>query len=192
MKMEQIIREFERALENEYYMELAKKEVMTVPLLIEVFLDDDYANSLWAEQLLECISGENPKLLYPFFEYIAKGLDSKNSYLAWNTWKILVKLLPVDSDNKFELVKEKFYDALLSHNLPEFSIACDCAVPVFYSKPNEQERILNIMKKSSEKKFYLGNDELKNSGKMAEEKVQIFFERIINDKTKAENNALLI
>lgn len=51
MKMEQIFREFERALENEYYMELAKKEVMTVPLLIEVFLDDDYANSLWAEQL---------------------------------------------------------------------------------------------------------------------------------------------
>lgn len=38
MKMEQIFREFERALENEYYMELAKKEVMTVPLLIEVFL----------------------------------------------------------------------------------------------------------------------------------------------------------
>lgn len=57
MKIEQIFREFERALENEYYMELAKKEVMTVPLLIEVFLDDDYANSLWAEQLLECISG---------------------------------------------------------------------------------------------------------------------------------------
>lgn len=48
------------------------------------------------------------------------------------------------------------------------------------------------MKKSSEKKFYLGNDELKNSGKMAEEKVQIFLERIINDRTKAENNALLI
>lgn len=43
MKIEQIFREFERALENEYYMELAKKEVMTVPLLIEVFLDDDYA-----------------------------------------------------------------------------------------------------------------------------------------------------
>lgn len=42
MKIEQIFREFERALENEYYMELAKKEVMTVPLLIEVFLDDDY------------------------------------------------------------------------------------------------------------------------------------------------------
>ena len=31
MKIEQIFREFERALENEYYMELAKKEVMTVP-----------------------------------------------------------------------------------------------------------------------------------------------------------------
>lgn len=189
MKIEQIFREFERGLENEYYVELAKEEVMTVPALVEIFLDDDYANSLWAQQVLESISKENPKILYPFFEYIVKGLDNKNSFLAWNTWKILAKLLSVDSDNKFELVKERFYNALLSHNLPEFSIACDCAVFVFYSKPNEQKKLLDIIKKFSEHKFYLGDAELKKSSELAEEKAQIFLERIMNDS--AENNNIL-
>ena len=189
MKIEQIFREFERGLENEYYVELAKEEVMTVPTLVEIFLDDDYANSLWAQQVLESISKENPMILYPFFEYIVKGLDNKNSFLAWNTWKILAKLLSVDSDNKFELVKERFYNALLSHNLPEFSIACDCAVFVFYSKPNEQKKLLKILKKFSEHKFYLGDAELKKSSELAEEKAQIFLERIMSDS--AENNNVL-
>lgn len=43
MKTEQIFQEFEQRLEKEYYAQLASKEILTVPLLIEIFLDDDYA-----------------------------------------------------------------------------------------------------------------------------------------------------
>lgn len=53
MKTEQIFQEFEQRLEKEYYAQLASKEILTVPLLIEIFLDDDYANAHWAEQVLE-------------------------------------------------------------------------------------------------------------------------------------------
>lgn len=42
MKTEQIFQEFEQRLEKEYYAQLASKEILTVPLLIEIFLDDDY------------------------------------------------------------------------------------------------------------------------------------------------------
>lgn len=112
MKTEQIFQEFEQRLEKEYYAQLASKEILTVPLLIEIFLDDDYANAHWAEQVLEYICEVNPKLVYPFFEFVAKGLDNCNGFLAWNTWKIITKLLPTDTENKFESVKERFYDAL--------------------------------------------------------------------------------
>ena len=92
-------------------------------MLIEIFLDDDYANAHWAEQVLEYICEVNPKLVYPFFEFVAKGLDNCNGFLAWNTWKLITKLLPTE-----------------------------------------------------------------NSGEIAKEKVQLFLERIMNYKTKAENN----
>ena len=46
MKTEQIFQEFEQRLEKEYYAQLASKEILTVPLLIEIFLDDDYAKAL--------------------------------------------------------------------------------------------------------------------------------------------------
>lgn len=183
-----VFQEFEQRLEKEYYAQLASKEILTVPLLIEIFLDDDYANAHWAEQVLEYICEVNPKLVYPFFEFVAKGLDNCNGFLAWSTWKMITKLLPTDTENKFESVKERFYDALASKTPAEFSIACDCAVSVFINKADEQKKLLDILKKSAEHKFYIGDTEIENSGEIAKEKVQLFLERIMNYKTKAENN----
>ncbi len=187
MKTEQIFQEFEQRLEKEYYAQLAEEEILIVPLLIKIFLDDGYTNAHWAEQVLEYISEKNPKLVYPFFGFIAKGLDNRNGFLAWSTWKVLEKLLSIDTENKFESVKERFYNALASKNPAEFSIVCDCAVSVFIGKPDERENLLDIMKKSAEHKFFIDETEIENSGKIAKEKAQIFFERIFDDKTKAEN-----
>ena len=59
--------------------------------------------------------------------------------------------------DKFESVKERFYDALVSKTPAEFSIACDCAVSVFINKADEQKKLLDILKKSAEHKFYIGD-----------------------------------
>ncbi len=101
---------------------------------------------------------------------------------------MLTKLLSVDTENKFESIKDRFYNALASKTLAEFSIACDCAVSVFINKPDEQEKLLDIMKKSAEHKFYIDDTEIENSGEIAKGKAQIFLERIIDNKTKAENS----
>lgn len=163
MKTEQIFQEFEQRLEKEYYAQLASKEILTVPLLIEIFLDDDYANAHWAEQVLEYICEVNPKLVYPFFEFVAKGLDNCNGFLAWNTWKMITKLLPTDTENKFESVKERFYDALASKTPAEFSIACDCAVSVFINKADEQKKLLDILKNPLNTSFTLAIPKLKTA-----------------------------
>lgn len=163
MKTEQIFQEFEQRFEKEYYAQLASKEILTVPLLIEIFLDDDYANAHWAEQVLEYICEVNPKLVYPFFEFVAKGLDNCNGFLAWNTWKMITKLLPIDTENKFESVKERFYDALVSKTPAEFSIACDCAVSVFINKVDEQKKLLDILKNPLNTSFTLAIPKLKTA-----------------------------
>lgn len=81
MKTEQIFQEFEQRLEKEYYAQLASKEILTVPLLIEIFLDDDYANAHWAEQVLEYICEVNPKLVYPFLNLLPKVLTTATAFL---------------------------------------------------------------------------------------------------------------
>ena len=59
---------------------------------------------------------------------------------------------------------------------------------MFLKQVDEQKKLLDILKKSAEHKFYIDDTEIENSGEIAKEKVQIFLERIMNYKTKAENN----
>ena len=75
---------------------------------------------------------------------------------------MITKLLPIDTENKFESVKERSYDALVSKTPAEFSIACDCAVSVFINKADEQKKLLDILKKSAEHKFYIGDTEIES------------------------------
>lgn len=81
MKTEQIFQEFEQRLEKEYYAQLASKEILTVPLLIEIFLDDDYANAHWAEQVLEYICEVNPNLSIRSLNLLPKVLTNATAFL---------------------------------------------------------------------------------------------------------------
>ncbi len=60
--------------------------------------------------------------------------------------------------------------------------------PFSLTKRMNRKKLLDILKKSAEHKFYIGDTEIENSGEIAKEKVQLFLERIMNYKTKAENN----
>ena len=81
MKTEQIFQEFEQRFEKEYYAQLASKEILTVPLLIEIFLDDDYANAHWAEQVLEYICEVNPNLSIRSLNLLPKVLTTAMAFL---------------------------------------------------------------------------------------------------------------
>lgn len=81
MKTEQIFQEFEQRLEKEYYAQLASKEILTVPLLIEIFLDDDYANAHWAEQVLEYICEVIRNLSIRSLNLLPKVLTTATAFL---------------------------------------------------------------------------------------------------------------
>lgn len=81
MKTEQIFQEFEQRLEKEYYAQLASKEILTVPLLIEIFLDDDYANAHWAEQVLEYICEVIRNLSIRSLNLLPKVLKTATDFL---------------------------------------------------------------------------------------------------------------
>lgn len=180
MKISQIYSEFERGFDNEYYAKLASEDVMVAPVLVQIFLEDEYVNARWAMQLLLYISGNTPEIIYPYYSYIAKGLCSKNNFLAWNTWRILSKLTLIDVQDKFNAVKEKFYSALNSTCLSEYSIACECAVDIFAAKTDERDKILEIIKNSHNRIFCIEDEPIANSGSIADEKAEEFFEKIMN------------
>lgn len=180
MSVKQIYNELALNQDDEYYIELARNNVMTIPVLIDIMLEESFMNASRAQKLLEKISENNPESVYPFFDYIAKGLENANSFLAWNVWKIIANLVYVDAKEKWSKVSEQFYIALNSELITEFSIACDCAQKIIAAKPNESEVILEILKNAGKRPFKISGELSESSQAVAAEKVQEFFENVMN------------
>ena len=178
MNLEKLYTEVSAKKEDSYYVELSKKEVLAVPLLIDIMLDDSTSNSRWAEKLLEKISAECPRIVYPYFQYILQMFEKSDSFSVWNVWKIISNLLVCDSENYWKDVHEKYLDALKSDQITEFSIACDCAYKVASSKPDETSCIVKILNDVGQRKFFIAGEVSKASTAVAIEKAEMFFKRI--------------
>lgn len=167
-------------MDDDYYVELAEREVMAIPVLIDTMLGISPVYAGRAQEILETISLAKPKLLYPFFDYLERALDSSNLFLAWNTWKIIANLVHIDSEDKWERVSKRFFDALNSENISEFSITCECAQKVIEGKPSQGEKILAIFRNIDSRVFKISGEVSEASKHVAKEKVQEFFENVMN------------
>lgn len=180
MVLQYIYNEFLQNYEDEYYVELAQNEILAIPLLIDIMLEESFDGAKRAQKIVEKISQSNPKIVYPFFDYIARCLMHKTKFIAWNTWKIIVNLLIVDADDKWNSVRKQYYDALCTDVITEFSIVCECAEKVIVSKPYEASGILEIFKNIENRTFTVLGEVSNASKDIAKEKILNFFDRTMN------------
>lgn len=180
MGLQYIYDEFLQNYEDEYYVDLAQNEILVIPLLVDIMIDERFDDSKRAQKILEKISQSNPKAVYPFFDYIAKCLMHKTKFIAWNTWKIIVNLLAVDTDDKWSSVRDQYYNALCTDAITEFSIVCECAEKVVANKPDETSRILEIFRNIENRTFTVFGEVSNASKEVAKEKILEFFERTMN------------
>lgn len=174
MSIEKIYYEFSKGLDDQYYMDLASREVLVVPLLIDIMFESS-TNSRWAENLIEKISEKNPRIVYPYFNYISQAFDKTNVFISWNVWKIISNILECDSDNLWENVRLKYFKALNSNMIAEFSIVCDCARKVIAYKPEEKDKICKTLVHIDEREFVVAGEISPQSLEVAKEKVQNLF-----------------
>lgn len=179
MSIKRIYNEFSQGFEDEYYIKLARDDVMAVPVLIDIMLDDNFFNARWAQNILEQISENFPETVYPFYKYVADALNNENKFLAWNVWKIIVNLTAVDDGAMWNMVSDRFYASLNSEFITEFSIACDCAERIIVNKSDESEKILNVLKNINNRIFKIGGEISESSLAVAKEKVDQLLEKII-------------
>lgn len=179
MILQNIYNDIFQDMDDDYYVELAEREVMVIPVLIDIMFGISPIYAVRAQEILETISLEKPKLVYPFFEYLERVIDSTNLFLAWNTWKIITNLLDIDSEGKWERVSKRFIDALNSENISEFSITCECAQRIIKSKPSESEKILAVFSNIDNRVFKISGEVSEASKQVAKEKIQEFFENVM-------------
>lgn len=178
MSLETVYNELSKNLDDSYYIKLAEKEVMLIPVIIDTIQNNNNIQyGQWAEALLERISEKTPDLVYPYLTYIADELP-KVSFVSWNIWKIISNLLSCDYQNKWHSIREKYYQALNSEKIAEFSIACDCAEKIVLNKPQEKDNILSVLKNMDNRVFKIAGKPSDGCLKVAKEKALETLEKL--------------
>ena len=96
-------------------------------------------------KVLYTVSEKKPDILYPYWDFLIKHLDSKNSYHKMSAVLILANLTAVDTEKKFETIFEKFYNNLKSEKtiVPIYVIKSSGKIVNF--KPNLEGKITDLL-----------------------------------------------
>ena len=172
MGLERIYFELKKREDDEYYIELAQKDVLFIPVITDIMLNNSNSISVWAQMILEKISEKNPLIVYPYIGYISEIIDRKTIFNSWSVWKIITNLLVCDYQNYWDNLKSKYYASLQSERIAEFSIACECACKIISAKPDEEKPIINILKDMDNRNFYINENLSQKSSEVAKNKAQ--------------------
>jgi len=94
-------------------------------------------------KILMHVSEEQPKVLYPKWDYLADLLDSDNHYQRYISINILANLAVVDTKNKFEKIFDKYFSNIEGDRTMVAGQAALNSGKVAKVKPNLQTKITN-------------------------------------------------
>ena len=117
---------------------------------LSVKRDDDPCSVLKYNCLkaLLSLSEDTPEKLYPYFDFFAKLLESKNAYLRFLAVKVIANLSEIDSENKFNEIFEKFYSLLGDKTSMVPAQVAGVSGIIVNSKPELEDKITNKLLES--------------------------------------------
>jgi hypothetical protein len=89
------------------------------------------------------LSEEQPKVLYPKWDYLANLLDSDNHYHRYISINILANLAVVDTKNKFDKIFDKYFSNIDGDRTMVAGQAALNSGKIAKTKPNLQTKITN-------------------------------------------------
>ncbi len=178
MSVERIYFELEKQKNEDYYVDLAQNDIMCIPVLIDIMIENKNSINLWAESILEKVSVINPLIVYPYIGYISKAIEQTNSVGNLCLWRIICNLLVCDYCDFWKNFRNSYYKSLNSCFITEFSIACACAPKIIAAKPNEQNQIKKVLKSVGKRSFYLGQSVSARACEIAKEKANVVLEHL--------------
>ncbi len=96
---------------------LAAGDPEWIVTLLEVMESDKGSLKFYCDKVIRTISQTDPLLVYPYFQRIARFLDSPNSIMKWGAIRILADLAAVDHQGQFEGIHDRYFDLIDSDSM---------------------------------------------------------------------------
>jgi hypothetical protein len=82
------------------------------PQLLAIIRTDRGSVKFRSAKIIQLLAERQPALLYPYFQEIADLLSSSNSFIKWGAIITLANLFPVDRENLFLSVRDRYFNLI--------------------------------------------------------------------------------
>lgn len=175
MNLMQIYHELSKNKADEYYIELAEKEVLMIPVLIEIVQSGNYSERKKAACILEKISKNQPYYTAVLVNYIINAISTNNDFSSWCLWKSIENIFDLIDVN---VVEDRFIKALNSDILGEYSIACECVEKYVLNFPESRNKIIDILKNVKKRDFVIDGKVSEICGEIAAQKAELLLNKL--------------
>lgn len=105
------------------------------------------------EKILMIISENNPAILYPHFDFFTELLDHKSNIMKWGAIKIIANLTPVDSENKFDKIFDKYFAPIPGPVMITAANIIGSSAKIALAKPHLIQKIIKELLKVENAKY---------------------------------------
>ena len=101
-----------KEIKKQQLSEAVESDFDLVPVVIEGVSSSKASIRYGCAKVLMDLSARHPEKIYPHMDFFISLLESKHRILIWNALAIIANLCPVDAENKFEAIFNKYYSFL--------------------------------------------------------------------------------
>ena len=126
----------DKSITKEQLLEKVKQDSKLIPTVVNGMNSSKAAIRYGCGKVLMDLSEEQPKKLYSYFDFFVKILDSNYRILTWQAMAIIANLTTVDTDDKFDLIFEKYYNFINDEYMVTVANLVGHSGKIACSKPN--------------------------------------------------------
>lgn len=187
MTRETLMEHLKKKLKLEVYVAQTIEDKSNIPMLLDIIENDKSAIKFICEKIIREISKESPEDIYPYFDRIAKLLDSGNAFIKLGFMLTLPNLLSVDNENKWEGIKGKYLSLIDAEAIAIFGNAVSSIWKILDKYPEDEKYIIPKLLNIDEHTFLYKGEASPECLNVAKGHIIECFDRIFpNSKYKDE------
>jgi hypothetical protein len=157
-----------------------------IPQLLEEINNQKGSIKFRCEKILRIVSEQKPEIIYPYFEFFIKFLDSQNKFIKWGAIITISNLAAVDKKKKFDKIFIKYYSPITGKVMVTSANIITNSWKIVLARPELADKIANEILKSERSRYEYNSKLSRECSNVvfghAIESFDHFYDKIINKK----------
>jgi len=137
----------DKSMTKKELLQKIKQNFNLLPEVLDGISSSKAAIRYGCAKVLTDLSEERPEKLYPYFDSFVDLLDSKYRILTWNALAIIANLTKVDSNKKFDVIFDKYYNFLDDEYMVTVANVVRYSGKIALAKPHLTQKITDELLK---------------------------------------------